>query len=183
MLSTEKGMPGGIHISGIPGPSPYISFCRRSRDNCGLLRSLEMSLIIFLFREGGGGVSVMQAAPCSGLRRGKRGGIVSSDEIVEASMSLSISLSGMFRLGGLTISSSPRKDCCNEEVTTKKVPSILPPDGSKHVEGKTAPGPLDFENWGADMVTAPLVVLLQVECDDKHMLYVSNLKIVSQEKI
>jgi hypothetical protein len=53
------------------------------------------------------------------------------------------------------------------------VPTILPHDGSKHVDGNRA-GPLEF--WLSIMVAFPV----QLEYDEQM---VSNHKIVSQEKI
>ena len=129
-----------------------------------------MSLVMLLLFGVGGGDSVIQSAPSSGLRCGKHG--ISSEEIGvdEASMSLNMSLSGIFRLDWLMIISSfPRKDCWNEALKSR-VPTILPHDGSKHVDGNTA-GSLEVESWRDIMVT-PLVQLLE---SDDQMCRISRL--------
>jgi hypothetical protein len=115
-----------------------------------------MSLIV--------GYSVIQAAPSSsGLRRGKQG--TSSQEIVEASMVLNMSLSGMLRLNALIISSSAKKDC--NEALELRVPTIRPHDGSKHVDGKAA-GQVEV---GLFVMVTPV----QFECDEQKMCRLSRL--------
>ena len=69
-----------------------------------------MSLIIIFLLGADGWDSILQAAPSSGLRRGKHG-ISSAEEVVEAPMALDMSLSGILPLTILIMSSSTKKDC------------------------------------------------------------------------